>query len=124
MMLNNDKLWHVQGIEHIIDGFAEIMILEETKKYSKIGKSTFYRMEMESKISGVKVEFKASKDIKGCYALLSDVASQVYSKIFRSQKFKNNKNLYPSKYKEPLSEIGCDRSLEIIRYKHERDGRI
>lgn len=88
MMLNNDKLRHVQGIEPIIDGLREIMTLKETTKYLKIGNFPLCKMAREGKIPAVEVEFKASKGRKGRYALLSDVASQVYSGTFRSQKFK------------------------------------
>ena len=40
-----------------MEGFGEIMTLEETAKYLKIGKSTLYKMAREGKISAVKIEF-------------------------------------------------------------------
>ena len=39
----------------MIDGFSEIMTLEETAKYLKIGKSTLYKMAREGKIPAVKI---------------------------------------------------------------------
>jgi len=41
----------------MMEGFGEIMTLEETAKYLKIGKSTLYKMAREGKIPVVKVEF-------------------------------------------------------------------
>ncbi len=38
-----------------MEGFSEIMALEETAKYLKIGKSTFYKMAREGKIPAVKI---------------------------------------------------------------------
>jgi integrase/recombinase XerD len=40
----------------MIVGFSEIMTLEETVKYLKIGKSTIYKMAREGKIPAVKIE--------------------------------------------------------------------
>ena len=37
------------------EGFSEIMTLEETAKYLKIGKSTLYKMAREGKIPAVKI---------------------------------------------------------------------
>ena len=37
------------------EGFSEIVTLKETAKYSKIGKSTLYKMAREGKISAVKI---------------------------------------------------------------------
>ena len=39
----------------MIDRFSEIMTLEETAKYLKIGKSTLYKMAREGKIPAVKI---------------------------------------------------------------------
>ena len=39
----------------MVKGFEEIMTLEETAKYLKIGKSTFYKMAREGKIPAVKI---------------------------------------------------------------------
>ena len=39
----------------MMEGFGEIMTLEETAKYLKIGKSTLYRMVREGKIPAVKI---------------------------------------------------------------------
>jgi len=39
----------------MMEGFSEIMTLEETAKYLKIGKSTLYKMAREGKIPAVKV---------------------------------------------------------------------
>jgi len=38
----------------MMEGFSEIMTLEETAKYLKIGKSTLYKMAREGKIAAVK----------------------------------------------------------------------
>ncbi|MDL1971117.1 MAG: helix-turn-helix domain-containing protein [Candidatus Desulfofervidaceae bacterium] len=38
-----------------MEGFGEIMTLEETAKYLKIGKSTLYKMAREGKIPAVKI---------------------------------------------------------------------
>ena len=38
-----------------MEGFSEIMILEETAKYLKIGKSTLYKMARGGKIPTVKI---------------------------------------------------------------------
>ena len=38
-----------------MEGFSEIMTLEETAKYLKIGKSTLYKMAREGKIPAVKI---------------------------------------------------------------------
>lgn len=40
----------------MMEGFSEIMTLEETAKYLKIGKSTLYKMAREGKIPAVKIE--------------------------------------------------------------------
>ena len=40
----------------MMEGFGEIMTLEETAKYLKIGKSTLYKMAQEGKIPAVKIE--------------------------------------------------------------------
>ena len=40
----------------MMEGFGEIMTLEETAKYLKIGKSTLYKMAREGKIPAVKIE--------------------------------------------------------------------
>jgi excisionase family DNA binding protein len=39
----------------MMEGFGEIMTLEETAKYLKIGKSTLYKMVREGKIPAVKI---------------------------------------------------------------------
>jgi len=39
----------------MMEGFGEIMTLEETAKYLKIGKSTLYKMTREGKIPAVKI---------------------------------------------------------------------
>ncbi|MBC7333744.1 MAG: helix-turn-helix domain-containing protein [Actinobacteria bacterium] len=39
----------------MMEGFSEIMTLEETAKYLKIGKSTLYKMAREDKIPAVKI---------------------------------------------------------------------
>ena len=40
----------------MMKGFPEIMTLEETAKYLKIGKSTLYKMAGEGKILAVKIK--------------------------------------------------------------------
>jgi excisionase family DNA binding protein len=42
----------------MMEGFSEIMTLEETAKYLKIGKSTLYKMAREGKIPAVKIAIK------------------------------------------------------------------
>ena len=44
----------------MIEGFSEIMTLEETAKYLKIRKSTLYKMARKGKIPAVKIK----KEIK------------------------------------------------------------
>jgi len=44
-----------KGVETMMEGFGEIMTLEETAKYLKIGKSTLYKMAREGKIPAVKI---------------------------------------------------------------------
>ena len=45
VMLNDDKLWQAQKeLKTMMEGFSEIMTLEEAAKYLKIGKSTLYKM--------------------------------------------------------------------------------
>ncbi len=39
----------------MMEGFGEIMTLEETAKYLKIGNSTLYKMAREGKIPAVKI---------------------------------------------------------------------
>jgi excisionase family DNA binding protein len=39
----------------MMEGFGEIMTLEETARYLKIGKSTLYKMAREGKIPAVKI---------------------------------------------------------------------
>ncbi len=39
----------------MMEGFGEIMTLEETAKYLKIGKSTLYKMAREGEIPAVKI---------------------------------------------------------------------
>ena len=39
----------------MMEGFEEIMTLEETARYLKIGKSTLYKMAREGKIPAVKI---------------------------------------------------------------------
>jgi len=39
----------------VVEGLSEIMTLEETAKYLKIGKSTLYKMVREGKIPAVKI---------------------------------------------------------------------
>ncbi len=41
----------------MMEGFSEIMTIEETAKYLKIGKSTLYKMAREGKIPAVKIMF-------------------------------------------------------------------
>lgn len=43
-----------KGVKTMREGFSEIMTLEETAKYLKIGKSTLYKMAKEGKIPAVK----------------------------------------------------------------------
>jgi excisionase family DNA binding protein len=45
-----------KGVKTMMEGFSEIMTLEETSKYLKIGKSTLYKMARERKIPAVKIE--------------------------------------------------------------------
>jgi len=45
------------------EGFSEIMTLEETAKYLKIGKSTLYKMARQGKISAVKIEPRRNNKI-------------------------------------------------------------
>jgi len=51
-MINSGRL---KKIKTMMEGFGEIMTLEETAKYLKIGKSTLYKMARERKIPGVKI---------------------------------------------------------------------
>ena len=44
-----------KGVKPMMEGFSEIMTLEETAKYLKIGKSTLYKMAREGKIPAVKI---------------------------------------------------------------------
>jgi excisionase family DNA binding protein len=44
-----------EGVEPMMEDFSEIMTLEETAKYLKIGKSTLYKMAREGKIPAVKI---------------------------------------------------------------------
>ena len=53
-MLNNNKLWQ-KGVKTMKEGFSEIMTLEETARYLKIGKSTLYKMARKGKIPAVKI---------------------------------------------------------------------
>ncbi|MDL1971112.1 MAG: helix-turn-helix domain-containing protein [Candidatus Desulfofervidaceae bacterium] len=46
----------LKGVELVMEGFGEIMTLEETAKYLKIGKSTLYKMAREGKIPAVKIK--------------------------------------------------------------------
>jgi len=48
----------------MMEGFSEIMTLEETAKYLKIGKSTLYKMAREGKIPAVKIanQWRFKKD--------------------------------------------------------------
>ncbi len=46
-----------------MEGFVEIMTLEGTAKYLKIGKSTLYKMPMKGKIPAVKIELGKDKKI-------------------------------------------------------------
>jgi len=39
----------------MMEGFSEIMTLEDTAKYLKIGKSTLYKMAREGKIPAMKI---------------------------------------------------------------------
>ena len=41
----------------MMEGFSQIMILEATAEYLKIGISTFYRRQEEGKIPAVEIEF-------------------------------------------------------------------
>jgi len=41
----------------VMEGFEEIMTIEETAKYLKIGKSILYKMAREGKILAMKIEF-------------------------------------------------------------------
>jgi len=43
-----------KGANPMMEGFGEIMTLEETAKYLKIGKSTLYKMARKGKIPAVK----------------------------------------------------------------------
>jgi excisionase family DNA binding protein len=43
----------IKGVKPMKEGFSEIMTLEETAKYLKIGKSTLYKMAREGKIPAV-----------------------------------------------------------------------
>ncbi|RLJ03820.1 MAG: hypothetical protein DRP08_02935 [Candidatus Aenigmatarchaeota archaeon] len=45
----------------MMEGFGEIMRLEKTAKYLKIGKSTLYKMAREDKIPAVKIKKEKSK---------------------------------------------------------------
>jgi excisionase family DNA binding protein len=48
-------LINTKGVKTDMEGFSEIMTLEETAKYLKIGKSTLYKMAREGKIPAVKI---------------------------------------------------------------------
>ena len=45
----------------MMEGFGEIMTLEETAKYLKIGKFTLYKMAREGKIPAVEIKSKNTK---------------------------------------------------------------
>jgi len=45
-----------KGVKPVMEGFGEIMTLEETAKYLKIGKSTLYKMARDGKIPAVKIK--------------------------------------------------------------------
>ncbi len=47
----------------MMEGFEEIMTLEETAKYLKIGKSTLYKMAREGKIPAVEIEFGGNNKV-------------------------------------------------------------
>ncbi len=49
------KFGRLKGVKTMMEGFSEIMTLEETAKYLKIGKSTLYKMAREGKIPAVKI---------------------------------------------------------------------
>ena len=48
----------LKGVNTMIEWFSEIMTLEETAKYLKIGKSTLYKMARKGKIPAVKIAIK------------------------------------------------------------------
>ena len=52
-----------KGVKPMMEGFSEIMTLEETAKYLKIGKSTLYKVAREGKIPAVKIKFKRNRKI-------------------------------------------------------------
>ncbi|RLI52869.1 MAG: hypothetical protein DRP09_17035 [Candidatus Thorarchaeota archaeon] len=45
------------------EGFSEIMTLEETARYLKIGKSTLYKMARKGKIPAVKIEIGKNDEV-------------------------------------------------------------
>ena len=45
----------MKRVTPMMQNFSEIMTLEETAKYLKIGKSTLYKMAREGKIPAVKI---------------------------------------------------------------------
>jgi len=47
----------------MMEGFGEIMTLEEAARYLKIGKSTLYKMAREGKISVVKINFEGATNV-------------------------------------------------------------
>jgi len=52
----------------MMEGFGEIMTLEGTAKYLKIGKSTLYKMAREGKIPGVKESWHRNSETIEIYA--------------------------------------------------------
>jgi len=61
----------------MMEGFGEIMTLEETAKYLKIGKSTFYKIAKEDKISTVKIEFGKNNKIIICVPYNQELIKKV-----------------------------------------------
>ena len=45
-----------KGVKTMMEGFGEIMTLEENVKYLRLGKSTFYRMARKGKTPSVKIK--------------------------------------------------------------------
>jgi len=59
----------------MMEGFGEIMTLEETAKYLKIGKSTLYKMTREGKIPAVKIEYRENSKVKNLFAIKNPLNS-------------------------------------------------
>jgi len=79
----------------MMEGFSEIMTLEKTAKYLKIGKSTLYKMAREGKIPTVKIEI-GEKEILG---YKSSKTTEIYTHVSKAS-LTNIKNPLDSIFRE------------------------